>query len=466
MTMSTTPKLELPQRAAPARARGGGAGVMVLLLLVAGLQVWSLVRGGGTEEGAGVAAGPERATDREVALKLEDRNLPEAAVAAWERYLASASPAAADEGAIRYRMGKLLQQAHRYEEAAGTFYLAEALLGEGAGDLKRQITVRVRECLQKLGQYSDLSREMAARADVSGEGDSLQSRQVVAQIGEEKITVSDFDRMLTEQIDQAIALQVGIGEAEADRIRRQAHSRFADPKAKAEQLQQLVASRVLADEARQRGLEHSDSFRRQLAEFADRMLATSLLREEVGKRGTVTPADVDRFYEANKDRYTDPAEARIAHILVATEGEAREVLDAARSGTDFAELARAHSLDAGTKDDGGVIAQPVVEGGEGVPGIGRQASLHAAILSAPEGTLLAEPFESDAGWHLVKVIERRERREHSLEDVRDRVERDVAAARRSEVTDQYLRELFEARGVKFYPKAFVSGEDGAAPEAG
>lgn len=464
MTTTPTPNLQVPQRTTAVRRSGGGGLASVLLLCVIGLQVWSMLRDGGSSANVSVeaAAAAPAADERALAMKLEDRNLPDAAVDAWEKHLAQVSLEARDEAAIRYRMGKLLQQGQRYQEAVGTFYRAEQLLGEDGGDLNRQITIRVRECLSKLGQYSDLSREMAARAEVSDDDTSLKGRQVVAEIGDEKIRVSDFDRMLTEQIEQMVAMQGGVSDADAAQMRRQAHARYADPQARVEQLQQFVASRILADEARKQGLEDSPAFRRQLVESAERLLASRLLIDEVGKRGTVTPQDVDRFYAANVDRYAEPTTASIAHVLCATEEEAREVIEAARSGGDFAELARTRSLDTQTKSDGGALRRPVTDGRDFVPGIGQDAAAYAAIMAAARGSVLVEPYKSDAGWHVVKVTDRTERLEKSFDDVRDLVERDARAARREEATQQYIRELFEVRGVKFYPQAFVGEETGGS----
>ena len=79
--------------------------------------------------------------------------------------------------------------------------------------------------------------------------------------------------------------------------------------------------------------------------------------------------------------------------------------------------------------------------------------------------MLPQPFKSNWGWHVVKVRDRRDRRESSLDEVADQVRRDVTWARRGEVTEQYIQELLDARKVKFYPRAFVeSGADDGSHE--
>ena len=465
-----SPNLQVPQRGAAAGRSGRTASlalVYVLLVVVAGLQVWSMLGGrpAPIESALGSASGDADA-ERALALKLEDRNLPQAAIDAWERYIAAAGLDETAEGKIRYRVAKLHQQAKRYQEAVGEYYRAEQLLGDEAGDLSQKMATRVRECLMKLGQYSDLSREMAARAGVSDDDTPLQGRQVVAQIGDEKITVADFDRMLTEQIEQLMAMQVGISDEEADAARRRAHAGFADPQAKAQQLQQFIATRVLAQEARRQGLHESPAFRRQLTDSADRLLAARLMLDEIGRRAMVTPEDAERYYQANKHLYAEPARVSIAHILCDSEQAAREVISKTSDGAYFGELANEYSLDADTKGNGGVIATRVAQEGDYVPGFGRSAELHAAVMAAATNTVLAIPYKSDRGWHVVKVVDRLERKQLSLDEVREEVEQDVRTDRREEVSRQYLRELFEAEGVKFYPAAFAAGggEESGADE--
>lgn len=465
-TMSS-PNLQLPQRPRSAsRAGGGGWAIGFLLLLVLALQVWSLTRRPASPSPSSADSSGDPDVTKQVAMKLEDRNLPEAAAATWEAYLAGVHLPAADEAALWFRVGKLRQNAKRYQDAIGHYYRAEHLLGAESGDLGRQITLNVRECLQKLGQFSDLKRETAERAGAGSGEASLQGRQIVAEIGEEKISVADFDRMLTEHIDQAVAAQAGVAEDHAEELRRQAHARFSDAAARQEQLQQMVASRVLADEARQRKLEESPLFRRQLADVADRLLASQLIVEEIGRRATVTPEDVERYYEANKKLYQIPGEITLGQIVCESEESAKTTIAELQDGADFADLAKQRSRDPATKDKRGVLSQTILDDTPYVPGFGKNAELHAAILAAAKDAVLVVPYKSDAGWHVLKIVERKDRRQKPLDEVKDDVMSDTRDARRTEVTQQYIQELFTAKGVKFHPAAFnIGAPQSAAPVA-
>ncbi|MCP4593252.1 MAG: hypothetical protein GY842_21145 [bacterium] len=459
MTEPSAPQFNRPQRPTPASGGSGAARLAcVLLVVVLVLQAYALFRAPVTAVVDSATQESRESVDdlRAIAMKLEDRNLPAAAAAAWKRHLASSSLGAMDRAKILYRVGKLEYQSEQYQQAVASLYLAERLVGDGDADLTHKITMQVRECLQKMGRYSELTREMAARAEPHPDADSgLADRQVVAQIGAERITIVDFERMLQAQVDAAVAARAGLSPEQAGEFRKQTLKQLADPQARAQFLHQMVASRVLASEAKSAKLNESADYRQRLMAFADDLLASTLMTEELGKRATVTPEDAERFFQANSERYAEPARAMLAHILLESEGDAREMLARAQGEEDFAGLAGEFSHDQRTKAQGGRIHQPAMREHPEIPGIGQNAELQGAIWAVEPGTVLGEVYESAEGWHVVKVLERTERVEKTYDQVADRVQQEARAARRQEVTRQYLEELFEQHEVKLYPEAFL-----------
>lgn len=457
--MSKRPNLELPQR--PPRARSGAAGglTLALILIVVVLQVLSLLRLPRETPVQWTTGGHLLSAEdhKELAIRLEDKNLPEAAAEAWAAYFREADLTGTEAARVLLQIGKLKQESGDYAGAIHEYYLAERLLErEGAEDeeLSRTITMRVRECFRKLGQYADLAREMAERSSPTPQDVSLAGRQVVAEIEGEKITVAEFDRRVQDEIELMVKSQWGLTPEEADAFRQRAHGRLMDPQAKARQLEQMVVTLVLAKEARRQGVDESPTFRERIVATADSMLADTLIAMEISKRATVTRQDVERFFEANKDRYAEPATTSIAHIVCAMQEEAAEIIRRVQAGEDFAELAREHSLDEETRDEGGLLPRPIPEGAHVVPGIAREAELHQRIMETPPGSIVDEPYRSDKGWEVIKIIDRTQRVEKTLDQVWDRVEYDTRLARRREVSGQYIGQLLEAAGVRMYPEVF------------
>ncbi len=135
-------------------------------------------------------------------------------------------------------------------------------------------------------------------------------------------------------------------------------------------------------------------------------------------------------------------ETRARHILirpnaVVSDQDARLRLEALRrriqNGASFAELARAHSDDKGSASQGGDL-------GWAVPGM-FVPSFEAAMAELAPGEI-SPPFESQFGWHIVQVLERRER------DMTDELRRAKAAEairqrKSEEALEAWLRRLRE-----------------------
>ena len=81
-------------------------------------------------------------------------------------------------------------------------------------------------------------------------------------------------------------------------------------------------------------------------------------------------------------------------------------------GRDFAQLAKEHSKDPGSKDQGGELG--FFTRGQMVP------QFEEAAFKLKKGEV-GEPFESQFGWHIVRVDDRRQRAAPPFEAVKDRV---------------------------------------------
>lgn len=133
-------------------------------------------------------------------------------------------------------------------------------------------------------------------------------------------------------------------------------------------------------------------------------------------------SDLRARYEAEKDRFRRPASARVLHILVkvdpgapadqeaAAKAKADSLVAQLRGGADFAALARANSDDPSSSGNGGDMG--FVEMGQTVPPFER------AVFSVPIGQI-SDPIRTpEYGFHIVKVLERREAGTRSFEEVR------------------------------------------------
>ncbi|MBC7169885.1 immunoglobulin domain-containing protein [Candidatus Bipolaricaulota bacterium] len=175
-----------------------------------------------------------------------------------------------------------------------------------------------------------------------------------------------------------------------------------------------------------------------LDEFKDEgraSVAEQLLYEEV-QTAVVGPVeltedDLRQYFEDHKADYSKPEEIRASHILVATADEAQAVLDELALGADFAELARERST-CPSSAEGGDLGW--FSRGKMVPEF--EEAAFALAVGETSGIV-----ESQFGFHIILVTDRREASEPTFEEVADRVRADAEAALVRERFDAWLNEV-------------------------
>ena len=135
-------------------------------------------------------------------------------------------------------------------------------------------------------------------------------------------------------------------------------------------------------------------------------------------------------------------EVQARHILVDTEELAKDLQKKIADGADFAALAKEHSKDPGTKDDGGMLGY--FSTGQMVP------AFEQAAFSLQKGQV-SDPVKSQFGWHLIKLEDRRQKPPPTFEEVKDRIlasmvhqrAQAVAAKLREEAKIEYIDEAIK-----------------------
>jgi peptidyl-prolyl cis-trans isomerase C len=155
---------------------------------------------------------------------------------------------------------------------------------------------------------------------------------------------------------------------------------------------------------------------------------------------SVTDAELETYYRANEYRLTLPEEVRVRHILVTwkplgtTDDRAtlrrqmQGILEQARAGADFAELARTRSEDSTARDGGDT---GFFHRGEMVP------AFEEAAFALQPGEI-SDIVETPFGLHILRLEERREARLLPLQEVREQLrdylrQQQMAAAVQQEI---------------------------------
>ena len=145
-------------------------------------------------------------------------------------------------------------------------------------------------------------------------------------------------------------------------------------------------------------------------QLRDQLMLGKVRDREVNLKVRVSEPEIDQYLrDQQKNQNDSQSELNIAHVLVAlsddasadqvaaAQAKAQRVLESARSGEDFARLARENSNAAGAADSGGEIGLRRAE---------RYPSLFVdAARALPVGGLTL--VRSGAGFHVLKVLEKR-----------------------------------------------------------
>jgi peptidyl-prolyl cis-trans isomerase C len=168
------------------------------------------------------------------------------------------------------------------------------------------------------------------------------------------------------------------------------------------------------------------------------------IEAEVAPRLAVTDQDLDAFYKANPDQFKEPETVRASHILFGAakdapaadkakvKAEAEGVLKRVKAGEDFAALAKQYSKDPGSAAVGGDLN--FFPKGQMVP------PFDAAAFAMKPGEI-SNLVETDFGYHIIKVTDRRTDRMVPLAEVKDRLSEFLKQRKQRELVEQYLLSL-------------------------
>jgi len=178
--------------------------------------------------------------------------------------------------------------------------------------------------------------------------------------------------------------------------------------------EEVVMREIFAQEAEKKGVAATAGYRQQM-ELVRQTLLIRELFNQYREKNPVTDADAKTEYEKFKAQAGagGNTEYRARHILVEKEDEAKALLTQIKGGAKFDELAKKHSKDTGSAQNGGDLdfAKPDAY----VPEFGK------ALAALKKGETTAEPVKTQFGYHIIKLEDSREAQFPSFEDVKPRI---------------------------------------------
>ena len=237
-------------------------------------------------------------------------------------------------------------------------------------------------------------------------------------------------RLTAEDEARARVVEEMLIEQEIDRV-----NPTADEELVQQELKKLLKKQETKQQLKQAGNDRERVIARMREQLYRRLQAYEIM-EGAMSQDLPTEEDAKEFYSRNEQQFKLPEQVHASHILVKGEGEdskarieqaARELKD----GRDFAEAAKEYSGDASAAKGGDLGWVPR---GQVVPDFEKEVfALAAGGVSAP--------FQTQFGWHIVKLHEHQEPRQQPIEEVREQIAMMLIKQHRHESYAKFLDEL-------------------------
>ncbi len=192
---------------------------------------------------------------------------------------------------------------------------------------------------------------------------------------------------------------------------------------------------LLGEEALRRGFGEDPEVLRAVARVERAAVGQRLLARVREEAPAPTEAEIAAHHRAHQAELRIPTQRRCGHILLPSRERAEELLAGIRSDEDFAAAAKAHSLDAGTREKDGCLCDLTDDHLDALRRDGAARALADALRNATPGTT-SRPVRSAMGWHLVRCKPPVPGRLLGLAEARER----VAATLRERAADAAVKE--------------------------
>jgi peptidyl-prolyl cis-trans isomerase C len=253
--------------------------------------------------------------------------------------------------------------------------------------------------------------------------------RAVAEVQDETIWASDVKR---EAVAQGL-----VGEGEPLDVTSDLFRRVLD---------EVIDQKLLAHEAERRGLDNSALAQRRLAATRERILGDMLVETVVN--GEIDDKAVETIYREQVRLAETSEEIRSRLILSRTREEAEAVIGLLAQGAAFEAVAQQRSIDEATRFSGGDLGYATLD-------VLPEAYANA-LRDKPAGSTVG-PFQTEGGWAVLRVEDRRKETPPTLEQARPQIVRYL--------TYEGVRQLLEQLRGKAEVEVLLNGDSGSREPA-
>ncbi|MDY6836838.1 MAG: peptidyl-prolyl cis-trans isomerase [Thermodesulfobacteriota bacterium] len=195
-------------------------------------------------------------------------------------------------------------------------------------------------------------------------------------------------------------------------------------------LDRLIRVRVFSEAAKRAGLDKDPETQGDLERAQHEILARSFIARHVDQQAVPSEKELNQFYLAQKKQFMIPEGVLMQHIVVKKKEEAEAILGKLKEGASFEELARKRSIAPSWKSGGlcGWLFK------------GRMEPELEKVAFELDKAALSDVIETNKGFQIIKVLERRDKRELGFEEAKAKISHTLLAKKKRQLIHQYYKE--------------------------
>ena len=242
--------------------------------------------------------------------------------------------------------------------------------------------------------------------------------------------LEEFNKTKLEEVINNTLLQQAAADSNVELTEKEKNEMFNKQVAQIKQQNNLTDEQFVSALNKQ-GIESIEQYKKMFLEN-ENLLIQKFIEEKVLADLEVSDEEAKEFYNNNTQRYKQGERVEASHILVESKDKADELYNQLQNGASFADLAKNNSIDNRSAENGGKLG--FIEKGQFIE------KFEEVAFNLEVGTI-SEPVETEYGYHIIKVSDKKEASTKSFEEVKSQIKDQLFNQKRQQAVNDYIQNL-------------------------
>jgi peptidyl-prolyl cis-trans isomerase C len=214
----------------------------------------------------------------------------------------------------------------------------------------------------------------------------------------------------------------------------------------------VINREVLYQEAKQKGLDKNKAIKMKVEDLRRAMVIDALLEQVLKGKSEVSDNEIQKYYQENRSRFTEPLEINIRHIVVNSESALKEVLKRLAEGGSFEKIAYLYNVDK-SRENGGNLGY--IRRGQLAPTF---AQFEEVAFSLQKRGDTSEVVKTPLGYHIIQLLETRGTALKPFNAVKEKIRFFLQAKKRQEAYLEYIKDVRSRAKIMINEKLWAEEE--------